>query len=79
VSLVHTNEGLVLAYLLADCDQLFFIDPLADGVRDIEFTSEGVQRREQIGGPLPNLTLTSLFCSRKEKNLVICRLSSDNQ
>jgi hypothetical protein len=44
VSLVHTNEGLILAYLLADCDQLFVIDPLVDGARDIEFTSEGVQR-----------------------------------
>ena len=35
--------------------------------------------REQIGGPLPYLTVTSLFCSRKEKNLVICSLSSDDQ
>lgn len=38
------REGLLLSYLVAVCDQLFVIDPLVDGTRDIEFTSDSVQR-----------------------------------
>jgi len=68
VSLVHTNEGLILAYLLAECDQLFVIDPLVDGARDIEFTSEGVQRTrtDRWAITLSHSYVFILFQKRKE-------------
>jgi len=68
VSLVHKKEGLVLAYLLADCDQLFAIDPLVDGARDIESTSEGVQRTptDRWAITLSHSYVFILFQKRKE-------------
>jgi hypothetical protein len=63
--LVHKNEGLVLAYLLADCDQLSSILKWM-GLGILNSLQRAFKGRENIGGPLPYLTLTSLFCSRKE-------------